>query len=89
MIGGAVTENVKLALNGNKKACERLNLLLHFPFSSIEKLYGTSMEDIYALNVLAILRFRMYNDESALRFITSTKNPLRNIFLSIIEFARV
>jgi len=85
----AITENVRLSLNGDKEACKKLNLLVRLPFSSIEKLYGTTEEDYYALNTLASLRLKMFNDKSALAFLTSAKNPLREIFASIVGLLKL
>ncbi len=85
----AITDNVKLALNGDKEACKKLNLLIQIPFSSIENLYGTSEEDHYSLNVIASLRLKMFNDKSALQFLTSPKNPLREIFSSVVGLLKL
>lgn len=85
----AITTNVRDALNGDTEACKKLSLLIQLPFSSIEGLYGTSEEDYYALNMLASIRFRHFNDKSAFTFLTSAKNPLRNVFAEIVGLLKV
>ena len=89
-VKNAITNNVRDALNGDEEAIKKISLLIHnIPFSSIKKLYGTNEEDYYALNILAALRFRMFNDKSALAFLTSSKNPLRKIFSPIVELLKL
>jgi len=88
-IAEGITNNVRLALNGDKESYKSLNLLLQLPFSSIEKMYGTDKEGIYALNILASLRLEMFDDKSALQFLTSTTNPLREIFSAVIRLIKL
>lgn len=85
----AITSNVRDALNGDTGAYRKLNLLVQLPFDSIEKLYGTNEEDMYALNIIASLRFKMHNDKSALSFLKSAKNPLRAIFADMTGLLKV
>ncbi|MEM3543831.1 MAG: hypothetical protein QXF07_02305, partial [Candidatus Micrarchaeia archaeon] len=49
----AITSNVRDALNGDKEACKRLNLLIQLPFSSIRKLFHTTEESKHALDLIA------------------------------------
>jgi len=85
-----ITENVKLALNGDQEALKKVSLLVHqIPFSSIEGLYGTSEEDYYALNVLASIKLKMFSDKGALQFLTSAKNPLKKFFASIVGLLKL
>ena len=85
----AITKNVRLALNGDEESCKKLGLLIQLPFSSIRKLYGTTEEDMYALNVLASLKLKMFNDKSALEFLTSAENPLKKIFVPIVGLLKM
>lgn len=79
-ISKSITSTVRDAVNGDEEAYKKLSLIIQLPFSSIEMLYGTDREDLFALNILACLRLRMFGDKSALTFLTSAKNPFREIF---------
>jgi hypothetical protein len=83
-LSDSITKNVRDALNGDKVACKRLNLLMRLPFASILKLYGTSEEDYYALNFIAMYRAKIFNDKGAIAFLTSEKNPLRKSQIELI-----
>jgi hypothetical protein len=65
----AITENVRLALNGDSEACKKLNLLIQFPFSSIEKLFHTTEESKLALGLIAGVKATQKNpDMVAVRY---------------------
>jgi len=84
-----VTEDVRLALNGDKAAYKRMGYLVQLPFSSLKKLYGTTEEDLYALNFLACFRLKMFKDKAALEFLTSARNPLKDKFSAIAGLVRI
>jgi len=59
----AITSNVRDALNGDPKACKKLNLLLQLPFRSIEKLFHTTEESKLALGLIAGVKATQYNPD--------------------------
>jgi hypothetical protein len=66
-LSDSITQNVRDALYGDKEACKKLNLLLQLPFSSIRKLYHTSEEDKYALDLIAAVKTRQ-GDKDAINY---------------------
>jgi len=63
-LSDSITKNVRDALYGDKEACKKLNLLLQLPFSSIRKLYHTSEEDKYALDLIAAVKARQKDTDA-------------------------
>lgn len=65
----AITSNVRDALQGDKEACKRLNLLLQLPFSSIQKLFHTGEESRLALALIAGIKATQKNpDKDAIKY---------------------